>query len=124
MTPKEKAALADGLINTHKPKPTKSHSLRKAINAHCRSCVYDSANAGNWRQQVTMCACHDCSLYPVRPVSSADIPENILTAYSVPDWERSRFAGPSRSFFGTNPPPNTSQGIYERDFTQTVKKAP
>ena len=72
--------------------PTKRPSLRAAIDAHCKTCIVDSANAGTWRQQVTMCACSDCSLYQVRPVSDSDIPENILTAYSVPETEKPRFS--------------------------------
>ncbi len=46
-------------------------SLRGAINAMCRSCIYDRLAAGNWRQQVTNCACPACALYPVRPVSKS-----------------------------------------------------
>jgi hypothetical protein len=119
----KKGAVSSVLSNTHKPKPSRPRSLRKAIDANCRSCVYDPANAGNWRQQVTMCSCHDCAIYPVRPVSSSDIPERILDAYSVPEWERSRFAGPRRSFYETNPPPNTSQATYESVFVEKAKKA-
>lgn len=45
-------------------------SLRAAINAKCRDCIYDpQAGLGNWRQQVTGCTVTDCPLYPVRPVS-------------------------------------------------------
>lgn len=44
-------------------------SLRAAINANCRDCVYDPSNGGTWRQQVENCAVKACSLYPVRPVS-------------------------------------------------------
>ncbi len=45
-------------------------SLRKRIDEMCRTCVYDPAERGTWRQQVTLCACTACSLYPVRPVSA------------------------------------------------------
>jgi hypothetical protein len=47
-------------------------SLRKAINAHCKSCCYDptpKAGLGTWREQVEACTVTSCSLYPVRPVS-------------------------------------------------------
>ena len=47
-------------------------SLRGAINGMCRSCIYDGAAPGNWRQQVTQCPCLDCPLYPVRPVSKPE----------------------------------------------------
>jgi hypothetical protein len=53
---------------------SRSSSLRKAINGYCRQCIYDSADAGTWRQQVTLCTSTECSLYPVRPLSQdADI---------------------------------------------------
>jgi hypothetical protein len=51
-----------------KPPP---RSLRGAINAKCRECIYDSVAAGNWREQVSGCSSANCPLYPVRPVSSA-----------------------------------------------------
>lgn len=44
-------------------------SLRKAINAKCRECIYDDLAPGNWRQQVEACPCTDCPLYAVRPRS-------------------------------------------------------
>ena len=47
----------------------KRPSLRKAINDHCKGCVYDPANGGTWRQQVERCTVTLCPLYPVRPVS-------------------------------------------------------
>lgn len=43
-------------------------SLRGAINAHCRDCVYDPSNGGTWRQQVEDCTVKACSLHSVRPV--------------------------------------------------------
>jgi hypothetical protein len=45
-----------------------SHSLRRAINAFCKSCIYDpEGGVGNWRQQVTDCPSKTCPLYRVRP---------------------------------------------------------
>ena len=49
----------------------KSRSLRQAINAHCRSCVYDSQAPGTWLAQVTLCPCTGCELYGVRPTTDA-----------------------------------------------------
>jgi len=46
--------------------------LRSAINDKCRDCIYDSAQPGNWRQQVTWCRVTGCPLYPVRPMSSSE----------------------------------------------------
>ena len=46
-------------------------SLRGAINAHCRDCVYDHMDkgAGTWRMQTEACTVTQCALYEVRPVS-------------------------------------------------------
>ena len=58
-------------------------SLRKAIDQNCRSCVYDNLAAGTWRQQVTLCSVKSCALYEVRPKTSSDIPESVLSYYGV-----------------------------------------
>jgi len=45
-------------------------SLRGAINAACKECIYDDkGGAGSWRQQVEACTVFKCALYPVRPIS-------------------------------------------------------
>ena len=54
---------------------TKRPSMRKAIDEKCKDCIYDQANGGNWRQQVSMCTCFDCSLWPIRPLSTQLTPE-------------------------------------------------
>lgn len=41
-------------------------SLRKAIDAKCRECIYDRKAAGTWRQQTEACTSPKCSLYAVR----------------------------------------------------------
>lgn len=47
-------------------------SLRAAINAKCKWCIYDPLSGlGNWRQQVTGCTAKTCPLWPVRPLSSS-----------------------------------------------------
>lgn len=47
-------------------------SLRNAINAMCRSCIYDPGNGnGKWREQVTACTSSNCPLHPIRPRSAA-----------------------------------------------------
>ncbi len=58
-------------------------SLRKRIDQHCKSCVYDSSAAGSWRQQVTLCGVKSCALYDVRPKSTRPIPESVLSYYEV-----------------------------------------
>jgi hypothetical protein len=44
-------------------------SLRAAINAMCKQCIYDPKDRGTWRKQVENCSCSGCALYPYRPVS-------------------------------------------------------
>jgi hypothetical protein len=46
-------------------------SLRAAIDAKCKSCVYDPGARGNWREQVSACSSGNCPLHPFRPLSSA-----------------------------------------------------
>ena len=45
----------------------KKPSLRKAIDAKCRECIYDPIAAGTWRQQVEECTSKACPLYLCRP---------------------------------------------------------
>lgn len=48
-------------------------SLRAAINAKCKECIYDPiAGKGTWRQQVEACTAPACPLYPVRPTSKGN----------------------------------------------------
>lgn len=47
---------------------TNRPSLRKAVNAQCRECLYDPVQRGAWREQIAACASANCSLHPVRPV--------------------------------------------------------
>lgn len=45
-------------------------SLRDAINAKCRECIYDPLSGmGTWREQVDACTSPSCPLFPVRPSS-------------------------------------------------------
>lgn len=46
-------------------------SLRAAIDAKCKSCVYDPDARGNWREQVSGCSAANCPLHAVRPISGA-----------------------------------------------------
>ena len=48
------------------------HSLREAINAKCKDCIYDPLSGqGAWREQVAACTATDCPLYHVRPTTTA-----------------------------------------------------
>jgi len=43
-------------------------SLRKAINAKCKECIYDPIGGpGTWRQQVEVCKSYSCPIFNVRP---------------------------------------------------------
>lgn len=46
-------------------------SLRAAIDANCKSCIYDPGARGNWREQVSSCSSANCPLHAVRPISGA-----------------------------------------------------
>ena len=47
-------------------------SLRDAINAMCKSCIYDPGSGnGGWREQVADCSSGNCPLHPIRPQSAA-----------------------------------------------------
>jgi len=44
-------------------------SLRAAIDAKCRSCIYDPGSGnGGWREQVQACSAANCPLHSVRPL--------------------------------------------------------
>ena len=45
-------------------------SLRSAIDAKCKDCIYDPGGGnGTWREQVEACASANCPLHSVRPIS-------------------------------------------------------
>lgn len=44
-------------------------SLRVAIDAMCKSCIYDPGSGGGaWREQVAGCSSGNCPLHSVRPL--------------------------------------------------------
>lgn len=48
----------------------KKLTVRQAVNAKCKECIYDPIGGfGNWRQQVGACTSYSCPLYEHRPVS-------------------------------------------------------
>jgi hypothetical protein len=57
-------------------------SLRKPINLHCKSCIYDAKAMGTWKQQVTLCSVWRCPLFDVRPTTD-QLPESVLKYYGV-----------------------------------------
>lgn len=42
-------------------------SRKKAIEDHCKKCIFDNAAQGTWREQVFNCTSLSCSLWPFRP---------------------------------------------------------
>jgi hypothetical protein len=46
-------------------------SLRAAIDAKCKDCIYDACSPGTWRAQVAQCPAPACPLWPYRPAPSA-----------------------------------------------------
>jgi len=62
----------------------KGRSLRRAIDTKCSDCIFDPLVRGNWRQQVTLCTCTNCSLWDYRPVSSRPLPKPVLEFFHVP----------------------------------------
>ena len=67
----------------------KKPSLRKSIDANCKSCVYDALAPGTWKAQVTLCSVYSCKLFDVRPTTDK-IPDSVFDHYMVPKAERSR----------------------------------
>ena len=51
----------------------KRSSLRKAIDSHCKQCIYDNLCPGTWRQQVTLCTVFKCPLWEVRPRAATQL---------------------------------------------------
>lgn len=46
-------------------------SLRAAIDAMCKNCIYDPISPGTWREQVEGCSSSNCPLHAVRPIPIA-----------------------------------------------------
>jgi len=42
---------------------------RATLNKHCRDCVYDPTNGGNWVQQVEACTVESCAWWEHRAKS-------------------------------------------------------
>ncbi len=62
----------------------KRPSMRKALDAKCKDCIYDPEALGNWREQVFMCAVLTCPLYPLRP-KPGDLTKSIEIMRNDPD---------------------------------------
>jgi len=59
-------------------------SMRAAINAFCRSCIYDPSGAdGTWREQVENCPSRECPLYDFRPCTSRKVGDSTPSRASL-----------------------------------------
>ena len=47
---------------------------QQAIDAHCKSCIYDEYAEGTWRMQVEQCELTACALHSYRPKSRSNVP--------------------------------------------------
>jgi hypothetical protein len=64
-----------------------SVSLRAAINAKCKDCIYDPLAGGTWLAQVAVCSSPGCPLWPVRPgPRGVEVPRE--PGAVSPDWIR------------------------------------
>ena len=75
-------------------------SLRAAIDAKCKSCIYDPLAGGTWREQVQGCSSADCPLHPFRPISRPKTRGDAALASPVRRQALSRFHGPKNSLPG------------------------
>jgi hypothetical protein len=57
----------------------KGHSLRAAVDQHCKQCIYDNLCPGTWRQQVALCNVKGCALWEVRPKTTKSLLEPLRT---------------------------------------------
>jgi hypothetical protein len=70
-TPTEGATMNKGLEAARKAPRAKRPSMRAAINAKCKECIYDDLSGlGTWRQQTEGCTSTECPLYELRPRTS------------------------------------------------------
>lgn len=60
-------------------------SLRPAIDAHCKACVYDELARGTWREQVADCGGASCALYQVRAVPRDCVASGVIDRARVAD---------------------------------------
>lgn len=64
-------------------------TIRQAINANCKECIYDPAEKGNWVEQVEACNITKCAFYEHRKLTAKTKliqRENYLA--SLPEAER------------------------------------
>ena len=84
----------ESIIRPKTPNGRPKHSLRAAINAMCKECIYDPREKGAWRMQVEGCTSPNCPLFPVRPLSAkSKRPPAHFPRLSAPTNPRGRISG-------------------------------
>lgn len=59
-------------------------SLRKAINAKCKECIYDPiGGTGTWKKQVFECKSKSCPLWPYRPTPRVTLSQGEIVESSA-----------------------------------------
>lgn len=53
--------------------PAPKMSKTKALHEMCKTCIYDKAAPGTWREQVENCTSQHCPLWQHRPMTVATI---------------------------------------------------
>ena len=59
---------------------------QQAIDAHCKSCIYDEYAEGTWRMQVEQCELTACALHSYRPKSRSNVPSKSDSAAVQPHY--------------------------------------
>jgi len=62
-------------------------SLRQAINAKCKECIYDPRDRGTCAQQIACCTVKSCALHPVRPITTNEIPSELIRGWNIDPLE-------------------------------------
>ena len=70
-----------------------NYTKTKAINAMCKSCIYDPLEKGTWHEQVEGCLLTDCALYVFRPITGKtkkELKEKEIATYTPEQLEAYR----------------------------------
>lgn len=76
-------------------------SMRDAINAKCKECIYDPISRGTWREQVSECTSGTCPLFPLRPLPIGQSHSNPYHPPETPEGENANAGGPLFDLHGS-----------------------
>ena len=57
--------------------------MRARINAMCKTCTYDPLDRGTCAQQIACCTVKSCPLHPVRPITTKEIPFELIRGWNI-----------------------------------------